>query len=195
MNIKENTNKPPIKAENLYEPSRQLSKDDRKKIGMQVKATIYTQDPLVAKEHPKIGLSSIWVDWEPGLKDGPTSSRIAVVDYNADTDSLEKDYSKWDSQQWCFVDSKNMPVDGHQRNSPAFRQVNVWAIIQNILAFFEDKKVMGRYIPWAFEGNRLIVVPAAGNTQNAFYDRVSKSLQFYFCVQQMNQFTLACPMI
>ena len=31
-----------------------------------------------------------------------------------------------------------------------------------------------------FEGNRLIVVPHAGYGQNAFYDRRSKSLQFYY---------------
>ena len=35
-------------------------------------------------------------------------------------------------------------------------------------------------IPWAFEGNRLIVVPHAGYGQNAYYDRQSKSLQFYY---------------
>jgi hypothetical protein len=175
------TKGPPIKAEHLYEPSRQLSKDDRKELGMQVKATIYTQDPLVAAKHPKVGIRPIMIDWEPCLTDGPTSSRIAVVDYNADTDELEKDYARWDRHQWCFVGADNKPIDGRKRNSPAFRQVNVWAIIQNILAFFEDQKVMGRPIPWAFEGNRLIVVPHAGHVQNAFYDRTSKSLQFYYC--------------
>ena len=34
--------------------------------------------------------------------------------------------------------------------------------------------------PWAFEGNRLILVPHAGYGQNAYYDRASKSLQFYY---------------
>ncbi len=35
-------------------------------------------------------------------------------------------------------------------------------------------------MPWAFEGNRLIVVPHAGYAENAYYDRASKSLQFYY---------------
>ena len=39
---------------------------------------------------------------------------------------------------------------------------------------------MGRTIPWAFEGNRLIVVPHAGYGENAYYDRTSKSFQFYY---------------
>jgi len=33
---------------------------------------------------------------------------------------------------------------------------------------------------WAFEGNRLIVVPHAGYGENAYYDRGSMSLQFYW---------------
>ena len=47
--------------------------------------------------------------------------------------------------------------------------------------FFEDAAALGRPIPWAFEGNRLIVVPHAGYGENAYYDRDSKSLQFYYC--------------
>jgi hypothetical protein len=50
-----------------------------------------------------------------------------------------------------------------------------------VLDFFENPRVMGRAIPWGFDGNRLIVVPHAGYCQNAFYDRQSKSLQFYYC--------------
>lgn len=61
-----------------------------------------------------------------------------------------------------------------------FHQVNVWAIVQNALDFFEGGFALGRSIPWAFEGNRLIVVPHAGYGENAFYDRRSKSLQFYY---------------
>ena len=39
---------------------------------------------------------------------------------------------------------------------------------------------LGRRILWGFEGNRLIVVPQAGVAENAYYDRNSKSLQFYY---------------
>ena len=39
---------------------------------------------------------------------------------------------------------------------------------------------LGRRITWAFEGNRLIVLPHAGFGENAYYDRASKSLQFYY---------------
>ena len=33
------------------------------------------------------------------------------------------------------------------------------------------RSALGRTIPWAFEGNRLIVVPHAGYGENAYYDR------------------------
>jgi len=52
--------------------------------------------------------------------------------------------------------------------------------LQRALVFFEEGSGLGRPIPWAFEGNRLIIVPHAGYGQNAYYDRDSKSLQFYY---------------
>ena len=61
-----------------------------------------------------------------------------------------------------------------------FHQLSVWATVQNTLDFFESGVGLGRRISWAFEGNRLIVVPHAGYGENAYYDRASKSLQFYW---------------
>ena len=61
-----------------------------------------------------------------------------------------------------------------------FHQVSVWAVLQRALDFFENTDGLGRRITWGFEGNRLTVVPHAGYGQNAYYDRKSKSLQFYY---------------
>ena len=58
--------------------------------------------------------------------------------------------------------------------------MNAWALVQRALDFFESGFGLGRRIPWAFEGNRLIIVPHAGHGENAYYDRHSKSLQFYY---------------
>lgn len=160
----------PSAARDGSEPEFRLARLD---LGLSIPVTIYVQDPMVAKGNPKLGLKQIHLDWEPDIKPGPTSARIAVVDYNADTGVL-KDPVRWDQRTWRFMGADD-PA------SFQFHQVNVWAIIQNILAFFEAPPVMGRAIPWAFEGNRLIVVPHAGYCQNAFYDRHSKSLQFYYC--------------
>jgi hypothetical protein len=49
-----------------------------------------------------------------------------------------------------------------------------------VLEYYEDPRVLGRPIPWSFEGNRLMIVPQAGFRKNAFYHRKSKSLQLYY---------------
>lgn len=172
--------RPPAKPENLYEAARLLSKQDKKALGMIVTPTIYVQDPYVAKKYPALGLKPIELYWDPGLTDGPTSARVAVVDYNADTNILTKQ-ARWDPKKWCFLEFNDQPIGRHNTESPQFHQVNVWAVIQNILTFYQHPHMLGRAIPWGFEGNRLIVLPHAGYTQNAFYDRRSKSLQFYYC--------------
>ena len=175
---KQSKGPPTDEPENLYEVAYLLSENAKSDLGMIIRATIYLQDPLVAKKNPKLGLKPIELDWEPGLTDGPTSERIAVVDYNADTNILAEP-ARWNQSEWCFVGPDKQPIGSQNSDNQQFRQVNVWAIIHNILTFFQHPRIMGRAIPWAFEGNRLIVVPNAGYAQNAFYDRRSKSLQFY----------------
>ncbi len=143
---------------------------------------VYVQDPFVAKQNKGTAMGKIHVLAEPDLMDGPTSARIAVVDYDADTGKLEKP-AQWNAKNRCFVlDQKGKlePITGERRTEPQFHQVNVWAIIQSVLGIYEETWILGRSAPWAFQDNRLIVVPHAGYLANAFYDRRSKSIQFYY---------------
>lgn len=164
---------------NLYEQIRPLfDRDTRRRLGLQVPCALYPQDPWTAERIPALGLEEVFVDWEPGLADGPTSARFAVVDYDADRDQLA-DVSRWDETAWTFLDAAGNPVAANP-DSPEFRQVHLWATARSILDFYQDPWVLGRPVPWAFEGNRLILVPHAGWGENAFYDRRSKSLQLYY---------------
>ncbi|UCH32772.1 MAG: hypothetical protein JSV05_05215 [Candidatus Bathyarchaeota archaeon] len=157
-----------------------LRKEDREALGMRMEVNIYVQDPFIAKERPRLGKEKIGLDREPGLFDGPTSSRIAVVDYNVNTNITAKPV-EWDVEKKEFLGVNTPKGEGDESDSVFFHQVNVWGIIQNIIAFFEDPHVMGRPIPWAFNGNRLIVVPHAGQEANSSYDRKGKCLVFgYF---------------
>lgn len=160
-----------------------LVKKDREVLGMRMDVNIYVQDPFIAnekKESQKLGIEKIGLDLEPGLFDGPTSSRIAVVDYNVDTNIIARPV-EWDVEKKEFVEVNNSNCEDDNSNNVFFHQVNIWSIIQNIIAFFEDPHVMGRPIPWAFNGNRLIVVPHAGKVENSSYDRKGKCLLFgYF---------------
>jgi hypothetical protein len=176
----------------LYAQSRYLPSEFCRKAALQLPFTAYYQDPFVAQQDPDKGLNEkLYVAWEPGLSDGPTSSRFAIVDFNADTGKLEP-AAVWDDEQQTFVgpDGKGLTTDG--ANKMQFHQVSVWALLQRALDFFEDGSALGRSISWAFEGNRLVVVPHAGYGQNAYYDRESKSLQFYYFNNDEDKTVFTC---
>jgi hypothetical protein len=166
----------------LYQAGTFLIKDVKERVGLLMPVDAYVQDPHVAKQNKGVAFGAINVHCEPDLMDGPTSARIAVVDYDADTGKLEKPV-KWDAKNRQFVFPLNgelKPITRERCTEFQFHQVNVWAIIQSVLDIYEATWVLGRSAPWAFEGNRLIVVPHAGTMANAFYDRRSKSIQFYY---------------
>src|SRR4051812_46553158 len=74
----------------LYAQARYLPKAFKDEARLYIPFTTYFQDPFVAKTDPaKAFDEDVLVAWEPGLADGPTSSRFAVVDYNGDTGTLE----------------------------------------------------------------------------------------------------------
>ncbi len=169
----------PDERVDLYAVARRLSADFQKKSGLQLPFVTYFQDPFVAKQDQAQAFDEeVLVNWEPGLADGPTSARFAIVDYNADTGKLVPP-AEWDEGLQTFV-SGGKAVNRSSAGQFQFHQVSVWALLQRALAFFEDGNGLGRRVPWAFEGNRLIVVPHAGYGENAYYDRSSKSIQFYY---------------
>jgi hypothetical protein len=162
---------------NLYQASRFLSIDNRKRLGVLMPVDVYVQDPLLAESDAELALNQIHVAREPDLMDGPVSARIAVVDAGEEP-------VKWDADNRRFAISRNgtlEPLTREHIGEPQFRQVNVWAVIQSVLDMYEATWVLGRSVPWAFEGNRLVVVPHAGVWQNARYVRSKKAIEcFYF---------------
>ena len=194
--------------ESLYQASRFLNKDTRRRVGLIMKIPVFIQDPLVAMQNPTLGVELIEVRLDTSLGDGPTSARIAVVDYNADTQKL-LDPVKWlEKQGWFYTPTgdplPNSPHDlANEKDlrkyeveykdfiqsalkNPYFHQVNVWGIVQRVLEFYEDSQALGRPVPWGFDGNRLLVVPHAGYGENAYYDQSTKSLQFYYFGDESN---------
>ncbi|MEL7424162.1 MAG: serine protease [Bacteroidota bacterium] len=147
-----------------------------------IKIDTYLQDPFVAAQDPDLAFVELEFSKYLNLSDGPTSPRFAVVDYNGNIEELASP-AVWDADRKKFRKGKGVNstiINQNQKDSHYFHQVNVWAILENALAFYEGPNGMGRRIPWGFDSNRLIVVPHAGYGKNAFYDRTSKSLQFYF---------------
>ena len=164
----------------LYAASKYLSTPSKDELGLRIPFDVYLQDPYVSKNDPKFGFDEdFFVNWEPGIADGPTSARFAVVDYNGDTGAIIP-MAVWDEIKEAFLAPDKTILDRKNASLPQFHQVNVWAVLQRALTFFEEGSGLGRRIPFGFEGNRLIVLPHAGYGKNAYYDRKSKSLQFYY---------------
>jgi hypothetical protein len=166
---------------NPYETANLESWDSRTRRGLLMPVDIYAQAPL-AVEDIEAELNTIYVAREPDLMAGPTSARVAVVDYDGDRNTLEEPV-QWDRRKGRFVlkhKGERVPITRVHADTPQFHQLNVWATIQSLLHMAEASWVLGRAAPWAFEGNRLIAVPHAGYATNAFYDRHSKSMQFYY---------------
>ncbi|PSH68814.1 serine protease [Phyllobacterium brassicacearum] len=169
-----------IERTGLYAARQFLDRALEEALKLRIPFDVYFQDPLVAEENPKLAFDEDnFVPWEPGIGDGPTSARFAVVDYDGSTEMLSPP-ARWDEKLNAFVDPKGKTLNRHNKDSLQFHQVNVWAILQRALDFFENGFGLGRPILWGVEGSRLIVVPHAGYGENAFYDRQSKSLQFYY---------------
>src|SRR5262245_59860395 len=115
--------KPALTAEErreIYAARRFVGLDVEKKLEVQIPFDVYFQDPLVAKENPELAFDEeFYVPWEPGLQDGPTSARFAVVDYDAHMDTLAPP-ARWDEKQNGFVDPHGALLDRHNTESPQF---------------------------------------------------------------------------
>src|SRR5437868_2577024 len=149
--------------------------------GLRIPVRVYFKDPDVAAEFEGAGFDpDFTTPWEPGLRDGPTSARFAVVDYDSTRNVLTPP-AIWDASKRRYVapDRKTV-LDEKTKDLYQYHQLSVWANVQNTLDFFESSSGLGRRIGWGFEGNRLTIVPHAGNGENAYYDRDSKSLQLYW---------------
>jgi hypothetical protein len=165
----------------LYAARQYLRLDTLREVGLRMPVEVYFKDPDVAAEFEGAGIDNEFTTpWEPGLRDGPTSARFAVVDYDSTRNVLTPP-AIWDPKNRCYVapDGKTV-LDGKTRDLYQYHQLSVWANVQNTLEFFESRFGLGRRISWGFEGSRLTIVPHAGNGENAYYDRDSKSLQLYW---------------
>jgi len=167
----------------LYATRRTLPLSVQSETGLRFNVHVYFKDPLVAKNNPAAAIDTEFeVPWEPGIGDGPTSARFAVVDFDASSGALQKP-ARWDAGKSTFFGPNDVDLNtARGRKLAQFRQVSVWATVQHTLDFFEGGFGLGRRIEWGFAGNRLLLIPTAGYGENAYYDRASKSLQFYWFV-------------
>ena len=105
--------------------------------------------------------------------DGPVCTRVAVLHFDEHTGALH-DPVRLDRTGKIFeYDAERSPDDRR------FQSVSAFATVLKTLALYESPDVLGRRIRWAFDGPQLMLVPRAGTWKNAYYERASRSLQFF----------------
>jgi len=144
---------------------------------MIVRVPIMIQDQFVAMAKGMTSLTDNFDADEDFFLDGPVTPRVAVLDLDATTGALLPGVK--------FIPPKpgrkrgKYEVAEGDASSPAFMQVSVFGTVLRTMKMFEQKDVLGRPLHWAFDGPQLLVIPRAGEWANAYYERDSRSLQFF----------------
>ena len=86
----------------LYAARRYLALDTLKETGLRMPVEVYFKDPDVAETHEDAGFDEEFTTpWEPGLRDGPTSARFAVVDFDSTSNTLTPP-AAWNREKNCY---------------------------------------------------------------------------------------------
>jgi hypothetical protein len=110
--------------------------------------------------------------------DGPACRRMAVVDFDPATGAVLPSPA-------TFTPFKSNPRSGKyvadgNPTSAATIAVNAFGTVFQTVRRFEDEQALGRRVRWAFGSEQLLIVPRAGDWANAFYERETRSLQFFY---------------
>ncbi len=85
----------------IYPSYHYLTKETRQDLCLMVSVPVFIKDPAVALEDPTLGVQEIDVRLDRNLGAGPTSARVCVVDFNADTQTLRPPI-EWDPKEGWF---------------------------------------------------------------------------------------------
>ncbi len=111
--------------------------------------------------------------------DGPVTRRVAVIDLDADSGALQPGARFIPARRGQTFGKYDIPAPIDFTSRP-FNQVSVFATIFKTMQLYEKSDTLGRPISWAFNSPQLLVVPRAGLMENAFYDRQTHSLHFFY---------------
>jgi hypothetical protein len=110
--------------------------------------------------------------------DGPACRRIAVVDFDPATGAPAPPPARFAPAAPDRPLAGRYTYDGGPTSAGSLA-INAFGTVFLTVRMFEGRDALGREVPWAFNGEQLLVVPRAGEWANAFYDRDTRSLQFF----------------
>lgn len=148
---------------------------------MKVRIPVLVKDPAVAQWKDVEPVESFLIndDAEDIFLDGPVTRRVAVLDFAPGDGRLVAGARFVPPADPDGEGRYDLP-QGLALDDAAFMQVSTFGGVYKTLSMFEEPDTLGRRIRWAFPGQQLLVVPRAGEWANAFYERESHSLQFFY---------------
>jgi hypothetical protein len=149
---------------------------------MQVRVPVIVKDPLVTDRKDIEPTELITVEADVFL-DGPVAPRVAVLDFEPGSGALASPARFVAPMGRARMGSYVVPHPvsmGDPDVDPAATAVSVFGAVHKTIGMFEEQDALGRPVDWAFDAPQLLVVPRAGEMANAYYERESDSLQFFF---------------
>ncbi len=117
---------------------------------------------------------------------GPACRRLAVVDFDPATGAPLPPPARFTPPKSDRTARGSYAI-GRDPASPATLAVNAFGTAFLTMKLFENEDALGREVVWAFSGEQLLIVPRAGERANAFYDRETRSLQFFWFTADSGQ--------
>jgi hypothetical protein len=148
-------------------------------VQMKVRVPIVIKDPVTTKDFHIKPTEGLDIESEDFFLDGPVTKRVAILDFDPATGALLPGARFKAPQRGRKLGSYEI-ADEDNVHAPNFNQVSVFGTVLKTMSMFEEEDTLGRPLTWAFNAPQLLVVPRAGEWANAFYERESHSLQFFY---------------
>jgi hypothetical protein len=147
---------------------------------MKAKLPLMIQDPVATVSKGMTDLVEQYEFEERFFLDGPITERVAVLDFDEHSGQLLPGARFIPPQGAGWGKYDVHPPTLNSEIDREFIQVSVLATILKTMEFAERDRVLGRKLRWAFDAPQLLVIPQAGDWPNAYYERDTHSLQFFF---------------
>jgi hypothetical protein len=149
---------------------------------VKIRIPVMIQDPAAVRYKELPYWENVVIDSEAFCLDGPVSRKVALLDFDPDLGVVAPDvpYVRPSPGRVVGRFKVTEPTDDPASITPEFMRVSAFGTVLATIGEFEEDDTLGRPVEWAFDGPQLLVVPRAGRWENAFYDRDSHSLQFFF---------------
>jgi hypothetical protein len=146
---------------------------------MKVRVPMMVQDPLFGRYEELKPTEGFDITGEDFFLDGPVTRRVAVLDFDPQTGAQLPGVPFCPPPPGRVLGGYEI-ADESDFYAPDFMRVSVFATVLKTMYMFEEADTLGRSLIWAFDGPQLLVLPRAGQWANAYYERDSRSLQFFY---------------